>query len=79
MDAVHCSGFEFYDTNSPPKKTLNHFDGDHGLLHMIEALESLAEATRAQLIQNFESIGKMILDYNLIIAALIVETKVVTQ
>ena len=37
MDAVHCSGFEFYDTNSPPKKTLNHFDGDQGD-HLQESL-----------------------------------------
>ena len=57
----------------------NNFDGDHGLRHVVEALKSLAEATRTQLVQNFESIGKMVLDYHLIVAALIIEAKVVTQ
>ena len=57
----------------------NHLDGDHGLLHVVEALKSLTKATRTQLIQNFESISKMILDNDLIVAPLIIEAEVVAQ
>ena len=57
----------------------NNLNGDHRLLHMVEALKSLAEAPGAQLIQHFKSIGQMILYHNLVVTTLIVEAKVVTQ
>ena len=54
-------------------------DGDHGLLLVIEAFESLAKAPGAQLVEHFKPVCQMILQDDLVVASLVIKAEIVAE
>ena len=57
----------------------NYFDSNHHLLLVVKALQSLAKATRAKLVQHFKSVGQMVFELNLVISSFVIKAKVMTK
>lgn len=55
----------------------NNFNGNHLLLFVIEAFESLAEASAAQLVNHLVSVGQMIIHNYLVVPSFIIVAKIV--
>lgn len=55
------------------------FDSHRHSRLVVKALQGLAETARAKLVQHFKPVGQVILDHDLVVATLIVETKVVAE
>ena len=53
--------------------------GHHHLLLVIKAFQSLAKTAGPQLVEHFKPIGQMVLHLNLIVAALVIEAKVMAE
>lgn len=55
----------------------DNFNGNHLLLFVIKAFESLAKASAAQLVKHLISVGQLILHNDLIVSSLIIVAKIV--
>lgn len=55
------------------------FNGHYSLQLVIIALQGLTKATRAEFVEDFETVSQVILHDHLVIASLIIKAKIVAQ